>query len=170
MASLRSIGRLEKAHAQAVADDAIQEELRAVVFALLRGADAGAEGANFRGIPFAMSYGGQTRMVRLQDPYGQVDLYHAAPMVLEGIGLDPAARQRMLESLPAGQRYPTLAGSLAQMGVVGDFALQIMPMVTQRASNAQFSVENPAPGLEDLPKRLSGLEQRIGSVERVSVD
>ena len=165
-ASLRALARLERAHEEAVAIDAAREELRSVIFALLQGRELGDPKPNLAGRVFE-TRGGMA--VQVQDVDGLVDLYLAPAHLLGALGLDPAARQRMIDGLPPGERYPTVGAALARMGLTGEEAFRLMPLLTQRGSNGQVRVETLGPGLEGLASVLTPLDLKFGGVERVGI-
>ena len=157
-AHLRVFARLERVQYTALAEEAVQARLRAILGDLLTGAAPADPAMNLAGAPFIMRQSGQDFTVTLNGVAGLVDLYLAPPNVLgllDGIApIDPAARAAMIAGLPQGERYPSSLATLAHLGLDSTARRQAAPFVTQRSDG--WLLHRPhipaalAPGLAGL--------------------
>lgn len=112
------LARLEKLHRDAPHKDAVFERLRGLVADVMTGTTEGRPKLN--GDVFVIFEGEGYWSVQVQDVEGLVDVYLSPPEILALLPLDAdafaATRASDLAQLQPGERYPTLAASLARFG------------------------------------------------------
>lgn len=127
--------------------DAVYERMRGLVADAMSGKIEGRPKLN--GESFAITEGGKQWLVRVQDVEGMVDIYLGSRDTLDLLPIDPnafiATRSRALSRLQPGERFPTLAASLARFGV-NNAALE--GMVTQSSQNGSLRLATLAQPLE----------------------
>ena len=124
--NLRLLARLTADLEDQVSKDALHDRLRVLIAEGM----AGSKTPALDGTPFTLTQSGETWEIRLQDVEGLVDLYLAAPNLLARLPADTSRRSSALADLPPGQRYPTLAMTLARFEIDAD---AVAGMVTQSA-------------------------------------
>jgi hypothetical protein len=110
-----TFARLERTEVEALAERAVRERLRPLLAEALTGGGA----LPLDGTPVEMVEGPVTFTLRLNDSAGLADLYFAPPALLVALpgGAGVAGRRaEVIGALPPGERFPTLASSLARLG------------------------------------------------------
>jgi hypothetical protein len=152
-----------------LARDALTERLRGLIADRMTSEGPLPGRPAFNATPFAMTQGGSDWMVELQDVNGLIDIYFAAPTVLERVLPDAggflAARSALLEALPPGAWFPRIEMSLARIGV--DPALG--PLFTQSARSAQVRRDNAPSALAHLLATFPAGLILQGQVETVAL-
>ena len=134
--NLRLMARLTTDLQDQAARDGLHDRLRGLVAEAMSGS-----GRVPDGVPLTLTEGGQDWAVRVQDVEGLIDVYLAPPDILALLPIDAAAvasaRTRALDALQPGERFPTLAMSLARFGI--DPAV-VEGMVTQASTTGALRI------------------------------
>ncbi len=152
--NLRVIARLTADLQHQAVRDSIHDRLRGLVADAMAGASLERR-PSLDGTPFAMTEGGRDWVVRVQDVEGLVDLYLGAPEMLALLPIDAAAatsaRDAALARQQPGERFPTLAMTLAQFGIDPQ---AVVGMVTQSSQTGALRIAKMAPALRDRARNI----------------
>lgn len=151
------------------ARDAIHDRLRGLVADQMVATEKRADRPLLNGTPFFLEQQGKVWAVTVQDVDGLLDAYFTAAPVLTA-ALDDAdrffeTRERVLDKLPPGSRFPELGMSLAQFG----FGEMEADLFTQSTTSSFIRLDS-APA--SLARRLTGLPPEFsqsGQVQTVHV-
>lgn len=136
-ANARVFARLEQVQYRALAEEAVQERLRAILGDLLTGAPPPAPSMNLAGRPFTLPQSGLEITVTLTGTAGLIDPYLAPPDLLALLDviapIDPEARAAMLATLPQGERYPSPSATLAHLGLNAEARRKLAPYLVLRS-------------------------------------
>jgi hypothetical protein len=137
--NVRLMARLTSGLQNAVARDAVYERLRGLVVDAMTGTQ------DMRplldGTGFAVSESGHDWVVHVQDVEGLVDLYLAPAETLRLLPMNVDQfvqnREKALSALMPGERFPTLASSLAKFGLSG---AKLAGLVTQSSQTGALRI------------------------------
>ncbi|MEZ5886086.1 MAG: hypothetical protein R3D56_04305 [Paracoccaceae bacterium] len=150
-----TFARLERAEVEALAERAVRERLRPLLAEALTGGGA----LPLDGTPVEMVEGPVTFTLRLNDSAGLADLYFAPPALLAALpgGARVAGRRaEVIGALPPGERFPTLASSLARLGADRDTRRGLGAVLTQSGAPGALNGPEISPWPRHPPPRGHG--------------
>lgn len=143
--------------------DAVYERLRGLVADAMTGLTDGRP--NLNSDAFLIGEGDRQWAIQVQDVEGLVDIYLSPPEILAllpgDVSVLAAARARALLQLEPGERFPTLAASLARFGADGEV---LTGMVTQSSQSGSLRLATLP---QTLQPRASGMPPGIRDGEQV---
>lgn len=168
-ANVRIMAKITNQLQDAAAKSAVYERLRGPVADAMTGISG--DRPRLNGEAIILSEAGRDWTVRVQDVEGLIDVYFSPPQTLALLPIDAArvaeARERELSQLQPGERFPTLAASLARFGVpVGD----LDGMVTQASQTGSLRVATLALALRALGVNIPPGVREAEQVIRVTID
>lgn len=143
--------------------DAVYERLRGLVADAMSGVGEGRPKLNSDA--FVMTEGDKQWIAQVQDVEGLVDIYLSPPEILALLPIDATSladkRDRVLLRLQPGERFPTLATSLARFGAD---VQALGGIVTQSARNGSLRVATLP---QSLQTRAVGMPPGIREGEQI---
>lgn len=149
--------RLERAERAALAENAVRQRLRILLAEAMTGQASGKAPLPLDGTATVLEEGDFAAKVSVNDVGGLVDLYFAAPALLDVVpGAKGLAQGRTagMRQLAEGQRFPATETTLARFGVGADARRAMVAYVTQGGGPGPLNGGTVPPALRAAVERL----------------
>ncbi|MFO1173652.1 MAG: hypothetical protein U1E48_00340 [Paracoccaceae bacterium] len=149
--------RLEQEERAALAENAVRQRLRILLAEAMTGQASGKTALSLDGTTTVLEEGDLAAKVSVNDVGGLVDLYFAAPALLDAVpGAKGLAQGRTagMQQLAEGQRFPVTEATLAHFGVGADARRGMFAYVTQGGGPGPLNGGTVPLGLRAAVERL----------------
>jgi hypothetical protein len=168
-ANIRMMARLTADLQDQATIDAIYQRMRGLTADAMTGTVD--ERPTLNGESFLIAEGGKTWLVKVQDVEGMVDIYLSPPETLALLPIDAnafaASRERALAKLLPGERFPSLAASLARFGADG---VNLKGLATQSSQSGSLRLSTLPQGLRSGAAGMAPGVREGEQVVRVTID